>query len=109
MISEIPDAFAEDCPFVSVYGIIGHLGKGGKAALLDSPHLDISGTTTKVIATRTAFGGLRPWLICPDCGRRCGKLYAHPLGNPIACRFCLGLDYRSHRYWGMTKEETASF
>jgi len=49
------------------------------------------------------YGGRRPWLVCPRCGRRRAKLY--PLGHPEAppvrgdglCRRCLGLGYLSQR------------
>lgn len=40
------------------------------------------------------FGGMRPWLLCQECGRRSGKLYE--IGrNLLACRICAGLTYGS--------------
>lgn len=38
--------------------------------------------------------GPRPWLICPECGRRCRYLYRNRV-DEWACRKCLGLLYRS--------------
>jgi hypothetical protein len=28
-----------------------------------------------LVRTACQLGGSRPWLVCPDCGRRCGVLY----------------------------------
>jgi len=40
------------------------------------------------------LGGERPWFLCPCCGRRVAKLYAHRI---FACRHCLRLNYRSQQ------------
>jgi len=40
------------------------------------------------------FGGARPWFVCPNCYRRCGKLYG---GSRFFCRKCWGLAYESQR------------
>jgi len=49
--------------------------------------------------TRTActYGGWRYWLLCPDCGRRCGKLYKPRAGyrDEYLCRDCHDLVYSS--------------
>ena len=45
--------------------------------------------------TNCHLGGGRPWMICPECGRRVGVLY-HLFG-PYACRRCLKLAYPSNR------------
>jgi hypothetical protein len=39
------------------------------------------------------YGGLRPWFICGNCGRRVAKLYSG--GKEFACRHCLDLTYTS--------------
>jgi hypothetical protein len=45
--------------------------------------------------TACHFGGRRPWLACPACGRRVAKLY---LGSRLfCCRPCNQLDYRCQR------------
>ena len=41
------------------------------------------------------FGGVRPWFLCPRCGRRCGFLYAGTGG--FRCRDCGGLAYWTTR------------
>ncbi|MGL4316711.1 MAG: hypothetical protein ACRCTL_08865 [Pseudomonas sp.] len=40
--------------------------------------------------TACHLGGERPWLCCPDCGRRVIKLYG---GARFICRHCLRLNY----------------
>jgi hypothetical protein len=43
--------------------------------------------------TPCPFGGERPWLVCPTCGRRTACLYLNKALT--ACRVCAGLSYRS--------------
>lgn len=40
------------------------------------------------------LGGERPWLHCPSCDRRVGKLYS---GSVFACRHCMRLNYPSQQ------------
>jgi hypothetical protein len=49
----------------------------------------------RVLWTRCHFGGRRPWLECPCCRRRVGKLYN--AGSFCACRTCCNLRYASQR------------
>lgn len=53
--------------------------------------------TETIILTRTLcnYGGKRPWFICPECGRKVGKLYAG--GKYFFCRICCNLAYYSQR------------
>lgn len=39
--------------------------------------------------------GSRFWWLCPDCGRRCLKLYLPPRARHFACRVCHDLSYES--------------
>lgn len=41
------------------------------------------------------YGGERLWFLCPECGRRCFKLYLAPTKRCFACRNCRKLGYRS--------------
>lgn len=47
--------------------------------------------------TRTTcnYGGTRPWLLCPTCGRRCAVVYFGALGGRYACRRCSRIAYLS--------------
>lgn len=46
-------------------------------------------------ATQPHFGGLRLWFVCPECERRCGRLYASDEDWDWQCRVCQGLVYKS--------------
>lgn len=46
-------------------------------------------------ATACAYGGTRPWFLCPGCNRRAALLYLE--GGELHCRTCLGLTYESCR------------
>jgi hypothetical protein len=41
------------------------------------------------------YGGSRPWLLCPNCRRRAGKLYLPLGGRHFLCRRCYDLAYHS--------------
>lgn len=58
----------------------------------DGERLDVTLWTT---TTRPFYGGLRRWFTCPNCGRRCAKLYAPDRRSRFACRRCWELVYRS--------------
>lgn len=47
--------------------------------------------------THTAcnYGGTRPWLLCPSCGRRCAVVYFGAPGGRYACRRCSRVAYLS--------------
>lgn len=45
--------------------------------------------------TRPFYGGTRRWLQCPNCNRRCGKLFAPERRLPFLCRLCWGGVYES--------------
>jgi hypothetical protein len=41
------------------------------------------------------FGGERTYFTCPDCGRRCERLFGLDRAGRFACRLCLRLGYAS--------------
>lgn len=41
------------------------------------------------------LGGVRPWFVCPHCGRRAVKLYKYY--RPFLCRRCCGFGYVSQK------------
>lgn len=73
-----------------------------KETLLQSV-IETEGYRLLLNRSKTGFGGLRYWFVCPTCQRRAGVIYKHPVSKSLGCRRCLGLDYRKHRYKGMVE------
>lgn len=81
------------------------LSKGSAAGWLEVRHLwaeDVAAERINVEWTPCAYGGARPWLLCPWCGGRARLLYlesaiASPAVSWLACRTCLGLAYECQR------------
>jgi hypothetical protein len=48
-----------------------------------------------LVATPSNLRGSRWWWLCPNCSRRCLKLYYPPCGYAFACRVCHNLSYES--------------
>lgn len=63
------------------------LGEDGRG-WLDLP----DGQRFRLSSTPQPTGGLRWWMHCPRCDRRCAKLYG---SGAFACRVCRALLYRS--------------
>jgi hypothetical protein len=49
----------------------------------------------RIVETPCHYGGNRPWLQCPNCHRRVGKIYLK--GKRFLCRLCYNLAYQSQR------------
>jgi hypothetical protein len=49
----------------------------------------------EIVSTAPHFGGSRPWMLCPECGRRCAIVYSTSPDDETgwACRVCVGLPY----------------
>lgn len=69
--------------------------------------IGINGLNTKLVYSKTGFGGSRIWFMCPICKARIGNVYLHPINNKIGCRKCLNLEYRSRRYHKMIEGQSA--
>lgn len=41
------------------------------------------------------YGGKRPWLLCPYCGRRVSALHLSSNSRQLACRHCFNMTYES--------------
>lgn len=48
-----------------------------------------------IARTACNYGGTRPWLLCPSCGRRCAVVYFGAPGGRYACRRCSRIAYLS--------------
>ena len=68
------------------------LGRAGEERAYQSAK---TGQQFKLSRTPCNYGGCRYWLLCPTCGRRCGKLYKPYYGRRYACRGCHDLTYTS--------------
>lgn len=93
----------ESCLQVRIEDLVRQAGGQIKEALLAS-QLEAAGIKVELVTSRTRFGGSRLWFKCPDCARRVGILYQHPLSRAFACRKCLRLTYRKQRHKGMTED-----
>jgi hypothetical protein len=49
----------------------------------------------RINRTPCNYGGSRPWLLCPSCGRRCAVVYFGAPGGRYACRRCSRVAYLS--------------
>lgn len=73
-----------------------------KEAMMTS-QLKMMGIDVELIAAETRFNGIRFWFKCPQCERRVGVLFKHPINQAIGCRLCLNLRYRKQGYKGMVE------
>ncbi|MDE2021993.1 MAG: hypothetical protein KGI71_03770 [Patescibacteria group bacterium] len=90
----------DECRRISVWEVMSRVREKMKRALLD---LELSTLDVQIglTMTKTPFGGMRYWFVCPLCSKRVGTLFVHPLSEKLGCRTCLGLEYRKRRYKGM--------
>ena len=56
---------------------------------------EIQALAVDLVTDEPNFGGTRTWFSCPDCDRRCRKLYVPPACPRLACRYCHSLAYTS--------------
>lgn len=66
--------------------------------------IEVDGLELELTTSKTRYG-LRLWFICPNCNKRVGKLYKHPLTSTIACRTCNNLVYKSQKFKGMLEQK----
>ena len=59
------------------------------------------GTEISLTSTRTGFGGIRYWFVCPQCKRNIGVILVHPITEKVGCRECVGVEYTKKRFKGM--------
>jgi len=92
----------EQCQKIKISDFIRASSEKIKEFLITSS-LEASGYDISLDKSNTGFGGTRFWFSCPMCNKRVGVLYKHPISQILACRKCLNLDYRKHRYKGMVE------
>lgn len=93
---------AEQCQKIKISDFV-RASKARIMEILIKSSIEASGHNVLLSMSKTGFGGSRFWFSCPICHKRAGVLYKHPTSQILACRKCLKLDYRKHRYKGMTE------
>ena len=87
---------------VNVDDLLNKAKKELKLRLLQS-QIDSLGVHIGLTTSKTRFNGQRIWFVCPNCARRVGTVYKHPLNQTLGCRVCLGLKYAKQRFKGMVE------
>lgn len=95
----------EQCQKISIFDYIKTANRELKKFIISS-QLESEGLDIQLTTSNTGFGGVRFWFICPQCSRRVGVLYNHPISQILGCRVCLNLEYRCRRYKGMIEEKS---
>ncbi len=62
-----------------------------KKAIVEA-QVAINGYCISLCESRTRFGGIRVWFVCPKCKKRRGVLYTNPSGARVLCRLCMRLE-----------------
>jgi hypothetical protein len=92
----------DECQKITMHEYISRVRAQLKETIL-SAELSVFDTPIDFTTSHTGFGGIRHWLVCPQCTQRKGVLFMHPINQEIGCRVCLGLEYRAQRYKGMVE------
>jgi hypothetical protein len=88
------------CKKINIDELVKEANKHLKRSLLEA-QIGVFNTKIELTTSRTRFGGKKYWFLCPECKKRRGVLYQHPMNSKIACRKCVNLNYISQRYKGM--------
>ena len=92
----------EECQKISMNTFSAQLKSKIKETLLLS-QIEVLNRNIELTKSDMHFGGVRYWFKCPLCHGRVGTLFVHPISQNVACRGCLGLEYRKRRYKGMVE------
>lgn len=95
----------EQCQKIRISDFVKASKEQLKEVLIKSS-LEAEGYNVLLNRSKTGFGGSRFWFSCPQCNKRIGVLYKHPVSQILACRTCLGLDYRKHRDGNSSKNSS---
>jgi len=103
---DLGDSLVEHTQRVEIDDLVRRARKGLKPRLLEA-QIEASGLKVALTTSKTRFGGLRIWFLCPVCNSRRGIIYK--IGEQIGCRLCLGLKYKKQRYKGMAELQNHLF
>ena len=85
--------------------------EGSRAEFRSPPGVDPPWSVeVRIQWTACRFGGIRPWFVCPRCGRWVGVLLA--AGQRLACRLCWRATYtstRERRYFRAVRRQAKLF
>jgi hypothetical protein len=89
-------------------------GSGAEALLSYATFADQRRQTVGLVSSPSNLRGRRFWWLCPDCSRRCLKLYLPPRANLFGCRLCHDLSYESaqssrQRYYELFKSDVREY
>jgi hypothetical protein len=93
----------EDCQKIKISDFLKQYKLRLKELILNS-EIELLNIKTRLTTSKTSYSGIRFWFQCPECKKRIGVLYKHPITNHTGCRTCLNLDYRRRIYKGMLEE-----
>lgn len=93
----------EQCPKIAINSLLREVRTELKCFILKSK-LEAMGVEIELSSSPTRFNGLRLWFKCPICKLRVGVLFLHPVNELLACRLCLGIDYKARRFKGMLEQ-----
>jgi hypothetical protein len=97
----------EDCQKIKIKDFLRTCRTELKKTILNS-EIEMMGMNIGLATSKTCFNGIRFWFMCPQCNKRAGVLFSHPITNKIGCRTCLKLNYKKRRYKGMIEEKAAT-
>lgn len=92
----------EECQRIEMKTLLQNTKEQLKHTLLQS-EVEANGVPSKILTSETGNGGRRYWFSCPECQKRKGVLFVHPLSQRVACRECLRLRYRKQAKKGMVE------
>lgn len=90
----------ENCQRIDIKHFVNRYKSDLKRSVIEA-EIRVFDRSVTLTTTTTHNGGCRFWYRCPNCDRRVGVLFKHPLQELIGCRLCLGLEYKKRRYKGM--------
>lgn len=94
---------SENCQKLSVNQVVRQYQRQWQQQLSEAT-VEVMNTPVQFTQSKMNHGGKRLWFTCPQCSRRCGMLFQHPMSENIGCRQCMGIQYRKSRYKGMIEE-----
>ena len=92
----------ENCQKINIDRLVNNALKELKLRLIQS-QIQALGVDIRLTTSETKFGGKRLWFMCPNCSKRVGTIYKHPVESIVGCRICLGLKYKAQRFKGMAE------